>query len=113
MHGLIVGVRLGYNNEMGLSRNTVGWRGLIYWTENGNHRWAVVWRVITTSFIDIIQRGYTGRARSRLASMHKKRERLNSPILTDCLCWPGGRLWPSPIQAVIPSRNVGCGKKIV
>lgn len=28
MNGLIVGLRLGYNNEMGLNRNTVGWRGI-------------------------------------------------------------------------------------
>ena len=28
LDGLIVALRLGCNNEMGLNRNTVGWRGL-------------------------------------------------------------------------------------
>jgi hypothetical protein len=35
----------------------------------------------------------TGRARSRFASMHKKKERLDAPvltILTAYLCYPGG-----------------------
>ena len=60
----------------------------ISWDENGFHWWGVRLNVLMTSFIDIV----TGRARSRLASMHMKRERPDVPvlmILTDHICYPG------------------------
>lgn len=89
MDGLIVGLRLGYNNEMGLNRNTGGWRGLHFL----GREWEPLVGCTLESDNDFIYWYYTGRTRSQLASMHKKTERLDSPvltILTDYLRYPGG-----------------------
>jgi hypothetical protein len=76
LDGLIVGLRLGYNNEMGLNRNTVGWRGHLLGREWG----PLVGCSLRSD--TVIYLYYTGRARSRLASMHKKTERTDAPVLT-------------------------------
>jgi hypothetical protein len=86
------------------------------WVENGGHLWAVLWREITTSFIDIMQASYTGRARSRLASLHKKKEHLNASVLTILnglfnVTQETAELWLSPMQTVMAVANAegyGC-----
>lgn len=89
LEGLIIGLRLGI--IMKLILKGTRWDGVdfISWYENGFHWWGVRLSVLMTSFIDII----TVRERSRLASVHMKRERLDFPvlmILTDHICYPGG-----------------------
>jgi len=57
LNGLIVGLRLGYNNEMGLNRNTVGWRGIHLLGQE----WGPLVDCSLESDNDVIYWYYTGR----------------------------------------------------